>query len=406
MKLSDQSKPVAEEPRTVGRMMVPKGMSRLQTGVMWVAVLVSSGLLIGVMGYRFVNQVTEDKQAAAQLEAKKKSEKNIKVQPLELPQAPPISDAPPIVPDVKSVPPTMPPLSPTPGNGDYDPKSAKAKSDEIAAEQRKLGSDLGGAQEQLKPATDSTHEVKMADRRIPEPDFGARPTRGRETSLSASLVPSTTPDGTARIVGNPHLTLAKGTSISCNLGTAINTDQAGFVTCYTDYPIYSMDGTTVLAERGTKIEGEYTKALERGKRAIFVLWTEATTPAPNHVRFSLLSPGTDSLGRAGIDGEVDTKFWDRFSGALMFSVLQDGAAVAAAKAQKEGGSSVVVMPNTQATGQNAVGEILKQGSDIQPSLTKHQGAHVAITVARQIDFSSVYKLRPSTKSLDIPKHFN
>jgi type IV secretion system protein VirB10 len=212
------------------------------------------------------------------------------------------------------------------------------------------------------------------------------------TALQAMLVGTSTPGTSASYISNQHLMLAKNTSISCVLDGAIQTDQPGFVSCLTDYPVRSMDGKVVLMERGTKIEGEYQKGVERGMNAIFVLWTTARTPMG--VVVNLASPGTDALGRAGIHGEVDNKFWERFGGAFMFSFFQDGTAALLnpQSSSSSGGGNVVIMPNTQGTTQTAVGEILKQGSDIKSSLYKNQGETVAITVARNIDFSTVYKL--------------
>lgn len=229
----------------------------------------------------------------------------------------------------------------------------------------------------------------------------ARPTSpqqspaGPPNQQAGQLVAIPTPNGSVGIVPNPHLTLQKGEPITCTLDTAIQTDQFGFVECVTDYPVKSMDGKVVLAERGTRITGEYTRDIAPGARTIFVLWTRATTPAPYHVTFDLLSPGSDRLGRSGISGDVDDKFWQRYKGPLMFSLIQDASAAVAARASGQGAtnSGVVVLPSTQNAGQSAVAELLKQGGDIKASLYRNQGDTISITVARYIDFSSVYKLR-------------
>lgn len=213
--------------------------------------------------------------------------------------------------------------------------------------------------------------------------------------LSNQLVGIQTPNGGVSLIPNPHLTLAKGEPITCTLTTAIRTEQAGFVECVTDFPIYSMDGKVLLAERGTRINGEYSRDASPGSRSIFVLWTRAVTPAPHFVTFDLFSPGSDRLGRSGIDGDVDNKYWERYSGPLMFSLLQDVSAVATAKAAGTSGqgSGVFVLPSTQSTGTNAVAELLKQGSEVKRTIYRNQGDTIAITVARYIDFTSIYKLR-------------
>lgn len=211
-----------------------------------------------------------------------------------------------------------------------------------------------------------------------------------QTGLSGMLVATTTPGSSATHIADQHMTLIKGTSITCSLDTAIQTDQMGFTGCLTDYPVYSMDGKVVLLERGTKIDGEYARAMTRGMKSIFILWTRAVTPTG--VVVDLASPGTDPLGRAGLAGYVDTKFWDRYGGALMFSVLQDGIAMGTARGS--GGNTQINLGNTQATGTTAAGEILKQNSDIMPSMSLPQGTRVGITAARDLDFSGVYRLDP------------
>lgn len=231
---------------------------------------------------------------------------------------------------------------------------------------------------------------------VPMPAAGPAPASmpANGSALSNQLVGIQTPNGSVGTVPNPHLTLSKGEPVTCTLTTAIRTEQAGFVECVTDFPIYSMDGKVVLAERGTRINGEYSRDASPGSNTIFVLWTRAVTPAPHFVTFDLFSPGSDRLGRSGIDGEVDNKYWERYSGPLMFSLLQDVSAVATAKASRSSsGSGVFVLPSTQNTGQNAVAELLKQGSEVKRSIYRNQGDTISITVARYIDFSPVYKLR-------------
>ncbi|QOU76436.1 Bacterial conjugation TrbI-like protein (plasmid) [Janthinobacterium sp. HH102] len=215
-------------------------------------------------------------------------------------------------------------------------------------------------------------------------------------AIAAQLVPTQTQSVKASYITNQHLTMKKGTLISCTTDTAIKTDQMGFVSCITDFPVMSMDGSVILMERGTTINGEYQKGVDRGANAIFILWTDALTPKGVHV--NLDSPGTDSLGRAGLDGEVDNKYWQRFSGAFLYSILQDGTAIAAQRASNSAsGGAVVVMPNTQATGTSAASEILKQGADVKSTLSKAHGSMVSITVARNVDFSSVYRLKLKVK---------
>lgn len=257
-----------------------------------------------------------------------------------------------------------------------------------AATERRLSGGFGSvdAMDQKAAAPATIAGVVMPDKPTPQPATPV-PLSG-QTGLSGMLVGTTTLRSSASRIANQHMTLIKGSSITCSLDTAIQTDQMGFTGCLTDYPVYSMDGKVVLLERGTKIDGEYARAMARGVKSIFILWTRAVTPTG--VVVDLVSPGTDPLGRAGLAGDVDTKFWDRYGGALMFSVLQDGIAVGTARGS--GGNTQINLGNTQATGATAAGEILRQNSDIMPSMALPQGTRVGITSARDLDFSGVYSL--------------
>ncbi|MBI1198603.1 MAG: type IV secretion system protein VirB10 [Phenylobacterium sp.] len=184
-------------------------------------------------------------------------------------------------------------------------------------------------------------------------------------------------------VGDRNFLILAGTTIPCVLQTAIDTATAGYVTCLVDRDVYSDNGAVVLLEKGARVLGEYRSGLRQGRDRVFVLWTRAVTP--NGVAISLASPASDALGRAGFGGRLDTRFWDRFGAAILLSVIDAGAAAAG---DRDGAAGVVRQPS------DAAGLAVRQGADIGPTLRKAQGGEVAIQVAQDLDFSSVYGLRP------------
>lgn len=227
-------------------------------------------------------------------------------------------------------------------------------------------------------------------------------------ALGGGLTATLTPSSRAGIHRRPSMTLAKGTLPDCTLLTAINTEQPGFLKCLLSSPVMSMDGKVVLMEAGTTMEGEYTQGLLAGQSSIFTLWTRAVTP--HFVTVELASPGTDALGRAGSSGQVDAKWFERFAGAIFFSLFEDAKEVylagedarAARRARSGTGDtynfgsqrSLSQLEHTAGTTGAIVEEMLKQGSQVRPSLHKHQGEIIKIFVARDVDFSDVYDLRP------------
>ena len=92
---------------------------------------------------------------------------------------------------------------------------------------------------------------------------------------------------------------------------------------------------------------------------------------------------------------MDNKFVDRFAGAIFFSLFED---VATAATQRGSGTSqggnVNLYNSTQTSSKALVEEMLKQGSTAKREAYKNQGEAVNIYIARDIDFSTVYRLEP------------
>jgi type IV secretion system protein VirB10 len=177
--------------------------------------------------------------------------------------------------------------------------------------------------------------------------------------------------------------ITAGASLPCVLQTAMDSSTPGYVSCLISRDVYSDNGTVVLLERGTRVLGEHRAGIESGRRRLFVLWTRAVTPAG--VAIALASPAADALGRAGFDGDVDTRFWDRFGGALLLTVVDDAAYAAAGGGQSL--QSAARLPS------DAAATALQDSVGIAPTLRKAQGAEVTIFVAQDLDFSDVYGLR-------------
>lgn len=177
--------------------------------------------------------------------------------------------------------------------------------------------------------------------------------------------------------------LTAGALLPCVLETALDTSAPGFVTCRIPRDIYSDSGGVVLMEKGSRVLGEYRSGFAQGRARIFVVWDRITTPGGVTVEVS--SPASDALGRAGFDGRIDSHFWRRFGGALLLTTV--GGGISAAATADARFASVAQAPN------EAAAVALQNSINIPPTLTKPQGAEVAIFVSRDLDFSSVYALK-------------
>lgn len=215
----------------------------------------------------------------------------------------------------------------------------------------------------------------------------APPVGPDESGTSSLLRPSVAPAVRAKVLADTQLVLPKGAFIDCTLETAIDSSLPGLTTCVTATDTFGADGKVVLLERGTKLVGETKGDVRQGTARIFVLWTEARTPTG--VVVPLASPGTDELGRSGLPGVVDRHFFDRFGAAILISIVE-GTIQAAA--QPKSGGAVIVNPTVAS---DVVTEVLKSTINIPPTVRKQNGDRIQILVARDLDFRSVYALRPN-----------
>ena len=276
--------------------------------------------------------------------------------------------------------------------GGLDPNRPKS-SGELAFERRLAGPAFAHASkdEGAPPGASGSPAIDPAAVDPVRPGGGGSAAADPPQMLNALLRPTVTPAVTASLLPTRRFLLAKGAFIDGTLETAIDSTLPGMTTCVTATDTFSADGSVVLLERGTKLVGETRGQVAQGSARIFVLWTEARTPAG--VVVPLSSPGTDELGRSGLPGEVNRHFWGRFGAAILLTVV-NGAVQGAVNRENSSGS-VVVTPSTST---DVMTEVLRSTVNIPPTVTKAQGARIQVFVARDVDFRSVYTLKVANAS--------
>lgn len=191
-------------------------------------------------------------------------------------------------------------------------------------------------------------------------------------------------DGKSRVradfLRNPATTVPQGTVIQAVLETALDSTRPGFVRAIVARDIAGFDGSRVLIPRGSKLFGEYGSDVSLGQKRALVRWRRLTRP--DGAIIDVDSPSADPLGRAGIKGKVNSHFFQRFSGAILQSVLDIGVGVATREAS--GNNNVVLaLPNSVQTMQ------VQKPEDIKPTLKVRQGSSVSVMVERDLDFTPV-----------------
>ncbi|MFT3955761.1 MAG: type IV secretion system protein VirB10 [Piscinibacter sp.] len=212
--------------------------------------------------------------------------------------------------------------------------------------------------------------------------------------FGGQLQGSSTPKVVASMLGNRSLTLPKGTAFTCALKTKVISATSGLVGCQVQRNVFSDDGRVLLIERGSHMDGEYRIASVRpGTVRIPVLWTRIRTPLG--VTVDIDSPGTGQLGESGIDGYVDNRWGERIGAAMLLSLIDDSVKLVIQNQASDRQADTIVLPSTTANTSKLAEKVLDSTINIPPLIYQNQGGIVGIYVARDVDFSSVYELKPT-----------
>jgi type IV secretory pathway VirB10-like protein len=182
-------------------------------------------------------------------------------------------------------------------------------------------------------------------------------------------------------LANSAFTVPEGTVLAGTLETAINSDLPGHVRAVVSRNVTSFDGSKILIPKGSRLVGQYQSNLAVGQQRTFIVWERLIRP--DGVTIALASPGTDSLGRAGVTGKVDTHFMRRFGAALLLSVIDAGS-----RAISSGNGNVVIAGGAGGAA-SAAGASLQNDVTIPPTIKVAQGTAIRIFLNRDLDFSDV-----------------
>lgn len=198
-------------------------------------------------------------------------------------------------------------------------------------------------------------------------------------------------DGSVNYVKNRKYLLPAGRSLSCVLVTKVVTSYPGITLCQLLKDVYSDDGTVLLARAGSTLIGEQNKAITQGIARVFMNWTTLKSENVN-VRIDAL--GTDNLGASGVPAWIDAHLLERYSGAIMLSLIGDGMDMLKnSTSNSSDNNGNITYENTTSAMQDMAKTTLDNTINIAPTAVINQGTVISIIVPRNIDFSSVYEVR-------------
>lgn len=204
---------------------------------------------------------------------------------------------------------------------------------------------------------------------------------------NATLKPTAAQSVVATKINNDlKYMLVQGKVIDAVLETAINTQMsAGVIRAVISRDVYGEQGDLILVPKGSRLVGKYSASSSSGGGSssgssdnvitrVYASWNRIITPSG--VDISLPdTPATDTLGRNGIPGYLDTNLSNNLINAFLISVLGPYIAAEASGVSKQTTStnSYNGAGGTGTTTNSTVGaQVLTQGLQDFQSVAKDQ----------------------------------
>lgn len=190
---------------------------------------------------------------------------------------------------------------------------------------------------------------------------------------------------TASQLQNLDSLIAQGTMIGGILETAIQSDLPGMVRAVISEDVYSFDGSHLLIPKGSKLVGRYRSGVTRGQSRVFVIWNRMIRN--DGVSVNIGSYGTDNLGRSGLDGEVDTHFFERFGSSVLLSMIDAGLKIGVDSLDDSDSATVALETGDDFSRASEIA--LENSIAIPPTIHVDQGKKIKVFVGKDLDFSQV-----------------
>jgi len=184
---------------------------------------------------------------------------------------------------------------------------------------------------------------------------------------------------------NLHALIPQGTMIKGILETAIQSDLPGMVRAIVSDDVYSFDGSHLLISRGSRLVGRYRSGLVRGQTRVFVIWNRLIRS--DGVSINIGSIGTDSLGRSGLEGYLDTHFFERFGSSMLLSLIDAGLKIGVEAIDDDDAATVSL--NSGSNFSRSAEIALENSINIPPTIHVDQGVRINVFVGKDLDFSQV-----------------
>lgn len=99
------------------------------------------------------------------------------------------------------------------------------------------------------------------------------------------------------------------------------------------------------------------------------------------------SYGTDALGRSGLEGDVDTHFFERFGSSVLLSMIDAGLQIGVNSMDDTDSATVALEAGDDFSRSSEIA--LENSIAIPPTIHVDQGVKIKVFVGKDLDFSQV-----------------
>ncbi len=189
------------------------------------------------------------------------------------------------------------------------------------------------------------------------------------------------------------------------LENTVNSQLPGRAIAVVERNVYGADGRLVLIPAGSRVIGRYQSLAKFGEARLDVNWSRIIRP--DGVNINIDTVAADVMGRAGLPGDLDTRFFEKYGSSLLTSVI-----AAAGDWVLNGASTAVTSPlggttqvlNGRAAAANRLGNdldllgqrMVEENVDMRPVLTVPQGTRLNIIPAEDIWLRDPNRIQAAT----------
>ncbi|CCQ75754.1 TrbI/VirB10 family protein [Magnetospira sp. QH-2] len=166
--------------------------------------------------------------------------------------------------------------------------------------------------------------------------------------------------------------------VETGINSQVAGEQGGKLIIQVSKDVYSPEHDNLLIPKGSRLDCQYDSLEKQGDSRLPVVCKRVLRAEDYAELFEIAAPAGDTMGRAGVPGEVDNRIWERYGTAFIVSALSVAATVATEHFSQ-------LSPGLAAGGSKLsddfgeiTAKILEQSVNLAPIITIAQGTRVVI----------------------------